>query len=807
MEKGIARAFCVHLRQTCGKIHYYRVSKGCCGAGREAGSTLLIVLVVLSILVLIATTLSFTSRLEVISSANFAEGLQARMSAATGVQASSPLLPQGIPYAAYSQRWAVQTSANFTNVVTKSDGILRTGLQGSNLADIVIEDESAKVNINASSEEFLKNAFASILKSHQLSTAPAASLAKEIVAYRLGPDGKPGVAGKDDDGDSPFSDVTKDGLDNDHDGRVDNPEEALVQAEQIVQESNVNSDASDSDGEQKSISTQEGVDEPDEFIPDPSRTPNGDDKPFLSLTELHTLPSMTNELYETLTPYLTVYSTSEPVYSLNGSSVEKVNANTATAQEIYEALIQRYPDRPQNLLKQFAVNIVDARDADFIPTQLAGDSSDYPILGIEKTPYINEVWPDSVTDEKDGDNGQYVEIFNPYDEDISVDGWEVEAGGSSVILNGQIAAQGYIVVTDDYNNQNDPTPEDEKGYGSLYDIFGVVQGGSARRIIEKRDFNIPNDSGIVHLRDKEGHLIDYFVYSGGTFKGVKKSFQRDDPRVRLATWAFCTPLNTNSDYQNSPQKAAELAPFKVRNKPFESPVDLMDVFAGFSSLMKADNRAPALNAGRTWALPAISATSTNELDLCLVDIFTIKSRHRLGAEEIVKTLGRVDEDDLQRLLTKENAPEFDYGRLNLNTAPREVLWALPGLEPRFVDQVGKYCQKVEQAVGRGEKDAPAAPFENVTDVVRLAMTLSKSDGGLRESSRQEILENLRKFLPYVTVSSTSFMIYSENHFKASRQTGETPENIRNPARSVVRSLIQVMPSGASKIIDWCYLSQ
>jgi hypothetical protein len=516
---------------------------------------------------------------------------------------------------------------------------------------------------------------------------------------------------------------------------------------------------------------------------------------------------MTNELYETLAPCLTVYSTSEPVYSLNGISVEKVDANTATAQEIYEALLRRFPDREQNLLKQFAVNIVDAGDADSIPTQLPGDSSDYPILGMEKTPYINEVWPDSVTDEKDGDDGQYVELFNPYDEDIAVDGWAVEVGGSSVILNGQIAARGYIVVTDDYNNQNDPSPEDIKGYGSLYDIFGVVQGGSARRIIEKRDFNIPNDSGIVHLRDRDGHLIDYFSYSDGTFKGVKKSFQRDDQRVRLATWAFCTPLNTNSNYQNSPQRAGEMATFKVRDMLFESPIDLMEVFAGFSSLMKADTRALALNAGRTWALPVIDAAGANELDLRLVDIFTVGSRIRLGAEKIIKTLGSVDEDDLHRLIAKDNAPEYDYGRLNLNTAPREVLWAVPGFEPRFIDHVAQYCQKVEQAVGRGEKDAPAAPFENVTDVARLAMTFSRSEGGLKESSRQEILERLRAFLPYVTVSSTAFMIYSENHFRTPRRTGETPEDIRNPARSTVRALIQVMPGGAPHIIDWCYLSQ
>ena len=72
----------------------------------RSGSTLIIVLIILSLLALIAATLSFTSRLETISSANFSEGIQARMAAATGLETARSLLPARTPYTANTQSWA-----------------------------------------------------------------------------------------------------------------------------------------------------------------------------------------------------------------------------------------------------------------------------------------------------------------------------------------------------------------------------------------------------------------------------------------------------------------------------------------------------------------------------------------------------------------------------------------------------------------------------------------------------------------------------------------------------------------------------
>ena len=213
-------------------------------------------------------------------------------------------------------------------------------------------------------------------------------------------------------------------MDNDGDGIIDNKEEILISIQYDGLDNNQDGyadygddglefDGIDNDGDGEIDEYAEGIDEPDEFDPDPTKTPHGDDRPFLTLAELKLLPSVDEEIYKAISPYMTVLSACDPVYSNDGKAMEQVNINTADAREIYDALRVNYPDRPQAFLKQFAVNIVDARDYDSIPTSLPGESSDRPVLGLEKTPFINEVWPDSITDNDEGDDGQYIELYNP----------------------------------------------------------------------------------------------------------------------------------------------------------------------------------------------------------------------------------------------------------------------------------------------------------------------------------------------------------------------------------------------------------
>ena len=776
----------------------------------SSGSTLIIVLIILSLLSLIAATLSFTSRLETISSANFAEGIQARMAAATGLETARALLPVRIPYTANTQSWALLR-----------EGAVRMRYSGGKeLAEITIVDESSKLNINAADEAFLALALESILKFHNLDSGISQTLAREIVLYRYGPDGKPGAAGQDDDCDNSLSDPLTDQLDNDRDGIVDNPEEILLDVERDGFDNNqdgiidqgfdgIDNDQRDNDLDGVVDESSEGIDEPDEFIPDPSQPPNGDDTPFLSLEELKLLPSMTAEIFEVLKPYLTVYSTSDPVCSMEGFAVQKVDANTATSREIFDILVRRYPEKDQNLLKQFAVNIVDARDADSVPSMLPGEDPDKPFLGIERTPYINEVWPDSLTDNEDGDDGQYIELYNPYDKPISVEGWTLEVPGTSVHLTSSIAPRGFLVVTDDYNNENDPSPEDGIGYGSFYDIFKKARGGSALRVIEKPELEIPDDSGIVLLKDQFGNLIDYFSYSGGTFTGVKRSFQRDDPRIRFAYWNFCTPLQENSaPLGMSSNPGFVKAPFQVRDRLFDTPVDLMDVYSGYSNILVSTSMGKLEKPGKAWSVPLLAAGTESDLDLWLVDLFTVGAPRILDATAIVKILGSVDEDDLYRLLEKQNSKTSLYGLLNINTAPAELIEAVPGFSRDLAKELEQYRNKIEQSALRGQdSQSQLIPFKNISDVLYFTLNVPMEKSGFKGLDRNHALSCLSEIIPYITVQSRAFTVYSENRFDFPRQKDQGSKDVRPPARSTVRALLHLSSDGKMRIIDWCYLAQ
>lgn len=745
----------------------------------RSGSTLIIVLIILSLLALIAATLSFTSRLETISSANFSEGIQARMAAATGLETARSLLPARTPYTANTQSWAF-----------KRESAIKVRLsRAKDLADITIVDESSKLNINAADETLLARALESILKSESLDPGVSKSLAREIVLYRYGPDGKPGAAGKDDDSDNSLADPLSDQLDNDRDGIVDNPEEILLHREQ--------------DG------VVNNIDEPDEFIPDPTQQPYGDDTPFLSLDELQRLPSMTPQIFEIVKPYLTIFSASDPVCSIEGYTVPKLDSNTATAQEIFDILLRRYPDKDPSLLNQFAVNIVDARDVDSIPATLPGEDPDKPFLGIEKTPYINEVWADSLTDDKDGDDGQYIELFNPYEEPVSMEGWTIELPGTSAHLTGSIAPKGFLIVTDDYNNENDPSIEDVEGYGSFYDIFNVVRSGATHRVIEKPELEIPNESGTVLLKDKSGNLVDYFSYTGGTFTGVKKSFQRNDPRIRIASWNFCTPLKeNNSFFGNSANPGSVTAPFNVRDRLYETPVDLMEVFCGYTNPLVSSSTQKTMNRGQISPLPLLEGGAESDLDLRLVDLFTAGSPRILDASAIVKILGSVDEDDLYRLVEKQNSKTTLYGLLNINIAQPELLEALPGLSKDLVKEINQYRNKIEQSALRGQDpQSQIIPFKNISDVLSFTIALPGEKSGFKGMERNMILSRMREIVPYITVQSRAFTIFSENRFDIPGSEEQGPKDVRNPARSMVRALLHLRSDGKMRIIDWCYLDQ
>lgn len=882
-------------------------------ANRKRGSVFIIVLAILSILLLLAATLSYTARLEELSARNFADGIQARMAAQTGVAAFfasvdgrtsdiaalwtrggfSPTAP-GAPTSPYGAGPFARQRPGMPPMVAPSVGTStplspvdptrpeppgsgeqetrRTGTDSrvaTELVEMRIGDESAKININAlgSWAELRRNSGIDATARGGLSSVdPAASasltpapriglaeslyviltspkvdysgatpemardLARSIVLYRYGPDGQPGQAGFDDDGDnvgqgpaasavgsSPQSPVpggrapasertpgrrgmtppvrqresgaapgfpygvpgvpnqggdaplapplrfpslgnSQDGLDNDYDGLVDEPDE--------------------------------GIDEPDEFIADPRVKPNGDDRPFRTVEDLLNVDGVSVELFQELRPYVTVFSASERRIGPERDAAPQMDLNVAQPVEIYERLRTYLPEVSPETAAQFSANIADYRDADSLPTLINLEGTAEPIFGIEVTPHITEVWPDSTTDDADGDDGQYIEIHNPYTVPISLAGWRLAIRqGARINLRGTLVPGGFLIITDDYNEERDPTPEDDfPHYGSFYDIFGLVPNQTNHLMIEIPDLEIPNQAGIIELTDPSGNLVDAFRYAGGGAGPVRRSYQRGDPRVRAVAIRRCTPyapgIPAAGGQQGTAYPQTLLPSSEIKNAPFQSALELFNV--GCSYVSGPDVGVPA------WRKPAIGDGQPNALDERLVDLFTVwTDRPPVRVSDMPRAGGTASTTGPQVGTLPSSGYQgrsvlTECGRININSAPMTVLHTLPGLTMQQAEVLLLRRETAWQRDAAGRPLAYGSCGELVAD-----------DVFWTDAPQNARLAQVAEWLESITFTSNAYLIESENL----KQPSAGP---RLASRSRVQTLVST-DGEKNQVVFWRYL--
>ncbi|HOJ40724.1 MAG TPA: hypothetical protein PK644_09725, partial [bacterium] len=206
---------------------------------------------------------------------------------------------------------------------------------------------------------------------------------------RYGADGLPGVADQDDDRDQML--LSSDGIDNDGDGLVD--EEG------------------------------EGIDEPDEFS---IRWPRGGDRPYIIPQDLRLVPGCSEKLFWQVQPFLSTFSVD---FNENRQKVTRLNLNQASFDDFFE-LFKRLGYEKFHAA-QLAANSIDFRDKDSLPTVVELDG--HKIIGVEKVPAFNEVEavvPFEIKEIPIGlevaeKAGQFIEIFNPYPEDLDIGGWKI----------------------------------------------------------------------------------------------------------------------------------------------------------------------------------------------------------------------------------------------------------------------------------------------------------------------------------------------------------------------------------------------
>ena len=694
--------------------------------------------------------------------------------AADSVKRAGAMIPatrQGsVQLAMPVNRQALDQAEQVTSFTQK---LMRSIPFSNSLADVTVIDTSANFNINAVlpvddpfksskptssalqangqqtppiaapspyvTQDMLARLIAAVAQGNNLGNVEAEELAHAIALRRFGADGAPGIAGVDDNANGRAAQAEFDGFDNDHDRQIDDLSEQHAGIAQDgldndrngaiddLQES-IEPDGIDNDFDGQIDEAGEAIDDPAESSSDPRIPPAGDDRPFVSLSELMSVPGMTIELYRALEPHLTVFSVSSNAFELteameSGESSDtlemqraldeelenttedpkskgwpRVDPNTGSPERIYAALKRRFPEKPTGLLAQFTVNLVDRRDTDNEPTELTIDG--VTVNGIEIAPYINEVASDVSSTEEEGDNGEFIELFNPWSQSISLVGYTLRGEGVNIPLTQTLPPGGYILFTDDYDNSTDTENETGVQSGSFYDIFGAaVTGFGAQMVVTS--LNIADEAGTMTLVNAAGQTVDSFAWSNGTWDGRANSFQRGDPRLRATRYAQATPLKANADFGTDAtlRQQALGVQEKWQNQPFLSALDVMLVSTAYADGSSTNS---SKLGGTPWALPVLLDEEGDNLDIGLVDVFAIGAvlPPRVTADTLQELNGastsQFGQPDVQRrvrasYLTRylQNLPRCgrSFGAININTAPPVVLASLPGMTPDLLQRI------------------------------------------------------------------------------------------------------------------------
>lgn len=303
------------------------------------GIALILVVSILTVVAITVVSFIFTMRLESRAAANYLWQKKAGYIAEAGIAHARAILREdkaGDFMDTYGDAWRSVFSGS--HIDNNDDGkgdsgwieVVSDGKAPGRYA-VLVEDEAAKVNINTAgfhNESPLKVtqgagpfevSLEAFLQAKGIVSAEA--IAEGIIAYRYGEDNAPGERGIDDNHNSVF--LSNDGVDNDADGEIDQPAE--------------------------------GIDEPQEFIPE---HPFGEDRPFLATEQIRQVEGVSDALYGKLRQAVTVYSRTASTDS-RGNLQRAINC--IDARQLLDVLLESGVSDPW----QKCVNIVDFADADF----------------------------------------------------------------------------------------------------------------------------------------------------------------------------------------------------------------------------------------------------------------------------------------------------------------------------------------------------------------------------------------------------------------------------------------------------------
>jgi len=451
----------------------------------------------------------------------------------------------------------------------------------------------------------------------------------------------------------------------------------------------------------------------------------GNDTPYLTVSHIkmaqsisHGVPSIADKkseppypedrLYRSLLPYITVYSHDLNRFSSNDVTVSKMETGVTWMKRENIARWLGSPSQiekflkhiglpylggqtPSRALRQIAVNIYDFIDPDWFPTPYKD------VVGIEPTAYLNELEaaPPAVPGTVAGlsaevvieDYGEYIELWNPYDVAVDVANYYVtidESGqtqriGSMAVVSTVIPPRAFFIIGDTLGEVKGPEgvehrtlrpyPPGCQAYGPInldppfVDIFLEIDVPGRGRILAETHYPVP-------FAPPEHHTL-----------------QKDDPRV---PWDWDhgppTPGSMNSTVINREDVYSSFYAPGIRSwardasyNPSNS--DLLDHAGALASLGELG----MVHRADKWQ--TLNFTGKVQYgyaeDVRLLDLLTLPYQYRCSGATSLR-------DPLP-------AREYVPGRININTAPPEVLLGL-NWEPMIKELKSYYGLRVSPAL-------------------------------------------------------------------------------------------------------------
>lgn len=369
----------------------------------------------------------------------------------------------------------------------------------------------------------------------------------------------------------------------------------------------------------------------------------------VSLETLRQESGISDAAFSMVAPAVTTWSSSYAIWK-DADDKAHVCATiaTTTGAQFLQILAALYPAAPPELLTQYALNVVDRATSSTAPTQAANPNGDsLPLLGFKPNPVISQVCSDVVKPDgdvtgsgsakdsgKNGDkskknkvstqvraaletnvvgtgsrnNGEFLQITNPFPVPANLAGWRLEWPGGSYALSVTLAPRSSLVITNNISD-NLGSSANQPGTGSFYAVFNAIPA-SPNQLVEYSGLNLPKDAGLIQLYDPQGNLADYLQYSGGKYAARNIGNYRTSYFNRIATASTAVPfqnqLPTPSDSFEQDRWNLHVASF---GKPCQSAAELLNIPLG-----NADPTAP-------W-FPALTVSERNDQpDLRLLDPF------------------------------------------------------------------------------------------------------------------------------------------------------------------------------------------